>query len=554
MKSTRLFLLFITLITLHAPLYPAAVPKPGLLAMAGRAMDRNDLEDFLKKQQSVIQDIEDSFKEFKSWLDSSGILQYYEELKKSYNANTSVEDKYDAYVRGNSPLKTPAGYRLAQYHPNLPKLSKVLDQYCTIADILVDDRRTTQILAKKTVNAKRIVELRKWLKDYQSKYLHPSDVKYLSATAPADVQQLSTRLENDIDNAEQQVQRLRDGFESYCTMMGIDVDKLRNKDDNGSVADSAKDMQKMAERVEGYLSALKEEDFAKALEKQTLALFSGKVDDQENPFVMNITTESNYLGCSMSTLADSLTKFTQKLITTDKMVRDAALNRGLIDQTTGAATGQSYFLDSAIPPEMDQLRNYTLGHQYCFDGYFGYWLQTILDKYSEITLCGADLVAKRYALLCRAKELSDAYLNKTKLSTVSDDLRTQQILFDPTAPNVNKAAIATALTKAITSTVVNNAIVTPITQEYAAKLAAGSPFTMALQTLRQNAPLLFSVCGKSNTIPGVSEVFLLRRTMLVISLLGAVATGTPFGPTTYTTDAFGVVPSTLFPQLDTATA
>jgi len=551
MTSTRLFLFLALLFTASLPLHgAAAAPRPGLLSMANGALNRSEFEDFLKKQQSVIQEIEDSFKEFKSWLDSSGILQYYEELKKGYNANSAIEDKYDDYIRGSSSIKTPCGYRLPRFQQNLPKLSKVLDQYCAIADILLDDRRTLQMLAKGRVNPKRIIELRKWLKEYQSKYLRPTDTKYLTAVASPEIQQLSTRLENDIDAAEQQIHRLRDGFESYLGMMGIDIDLLRKEDE----LESAKEMQKMAARVEEYLEGIEDDAFAKALEKQMSALFSGKVEDRENPFTMPITTESSYLGCAMDVLADTLSTFMQKLVTTEKMIRDAALNKNLVAAATGISSGKPYFVESATPPEMEQLRNYSLGHQYCFEGYFGYWLQAILNKYSEITLSGADTVAKRYTLLCRANELRQAYLNKTKLTTVSDDLGKQQILFDPTAPSVNKAAIVAAFSKALTPSIVNNSIATPITQEYAAKMAADSTFVLALQTLKQNAPLLFTVCGKSNVIPGVAEVFLLRRTMLVISLLGALSTGAPFGPATYTTDIFGAVPPALFPQLVTATA
>ncbi|MDQ5890429.1 MAG: hypothetical protein QG604_303 [Candidatus Dependentiae bacterium] len=526
----------------------AMMPYQQPTGVFGALAARHDLEnrkDARQGQSEGIANIEKEVHRFTLWLGEEKILDLYKDTCAQYNANLAIESNYVKYIQTastSSLVRAPAGYRLAEYRPIFPKLSDIMDKYEKIQSILATHKELgASTLMYKLTSCKRIVELVDLITDYEGKYIVPRDPRDIPAGPD-----IKARLEKQkalVDNAQAKISTIRDGLSLYLSVMGIAQDGLA--DDLHDLRDMAKDVEDIldSEEVTG-----KKLDGGRSFGEQIANLISDRYatgpDPKLNPFLMPIAGPSDrFIGVPLSDLKQEIIVYRSSLLTAAEKIRKKAVPKeSILDKTTPTKPNE-YFNEGMIPPAMDRLENGTMVHRAMAPGYLGYWLQRIVDRLHEITLLGTDIIDGRLQLLNIQKKLNDGCL--TTCTTLFNTLTNEAIIKDCTATNINIAHITAALQENEEGI----ADVQKATGQTCQSILGSA--TKTLTTLQKDVPLLFSVrIDKTPDARPVIELYKLRRTLLILSLLNALANKKPFSPSTYTSDVFGAVPASLFPAIE----
>lgn len=506
--------------------------RPGMMNMMNNNMNNANNASFKKEQNGQIDDITQEILKFTQWLDTTGLLEYYDHLKDDYNANKDIENKYSDYIKSTntSIIKAPAGYRLPKYRYAFTPLSEVLNKYSQVMDILDDGKRAANAAARSIVDARRIVELTDWIRDYAKKYNDETasfDIKASIDKAQADVKVVRNRIDN-----------VRASLELYLDQMGISLDELRK---------NPNDMKDMAQDVEKLIKELNEDPLVINIQKRVVQQYSGTFDPANTPFVfpLNDPTKTTFVDLSFEEINEKVTDLRIRLFSLDSNIRGQAMQTGNIGTDLTPLAPKQYFTDRYIPPSLDEMQNSTLVHEYMFDGYLGYWLQNIVNVLHEIKLAGLDIMINRLALKNIATTIDANYLS-ILTSMAPAAVQTMPIITDHTADEID------ILTLKTTEFISKDTFVTKYKNDYTPEMQEVKKKIVLLQ---KATPLIFSLYEQGPPLRiAVPEVLNLHRTLLLTSLAHALCTGQLFSPATYKESPLGLVPASIWPRITAAVA
>ncbi len=495
--------------------------RPGLLG----ALTAQDPAKTAKEQNASIANLKEEVNKFTEWLNKTGILEMYTRIKDDYNSNADIEKRYGDAMRSTSTasIKPPAGYRLPKHRYHFTPLSDVLEKYALVIDVLDEGKRLENTVARNIVDAKRLVELRDWLRDHEKKYLLTTGDEQAVANS---IKALSTEINN-----------ARSGIELYLDMMGLSLEELK---------DNPNDLKDMAQDVEGLLKTLNENELAKALETLVVQRYSGNADAKTNPFTFPLddATITDFAGIPFEQLSDKIIEYRQLLFSLDMNIRNQAMQKSNVGTDLTPLAPKKYFAENFVPPSLDQMQNSTLVHEYMFDGYLGYWLQTIVNKLHELKLAGTEIIITRLKLKDIAQDIHTQYLGML-LSMASPAVQNMPIMINHAHDEI---AIAPLKQESFLTA-------QTFTKKYATDFANDmQKIKSTLSSLQKTTPLVFSLHTADTAQPVVKEIILLRRTLLLTSLFNALLTEQPFSPATYTTDVMETIPAYVWPTLVTVTA
>jgi hypothetical protein len=506
--------------------------QQGFMGQMNANADARKAKDFKKEQTGQIDDITQEVLKFTQWLDTTGLLEYYDHLKDDYNANNDIEKRYADYIKGAGPasgIKVPAGYRLPKFRYNITPLSEVMHKYLKVMDILDDTKRPENIAARSIVDARRIVELTDWCRDYAKKYNDDTasfDVKIALDKALTDIKVIRDRVDN-----------VRASLELYLDAMGISLDELRK---------NPNDLKDMASDVEGLIKDLMRDEEIKGIQSLVVQRYSNTYDTATNPFIfpLNDPTKTSYAGISLSDLIEKMPTIRERLFALDSNIRSQAMQSGNIGTDLTPLSPKHYFVEKFVPPSLNEMQASSLIHEYMYDGYLGYWLQNIVNILHEIKLAGLDIMETRLKLAAITTKLNNDYLG-ILTSVAPPEIQNMPIFTDLTADSLDLAALKETSFISVAT----------FKQKFAADYAKDITEVKKQITLLQKAtPLVFSLyqTDPPATIL-VPEVLALRRIMLLDSLAYALTNNQPFSPKSYREDVLGDLPACVWPAL-TSTA
>jgi|GEM_PF-5080626 len=511
--------------------------QPGMLGRLRNEATQGEKEDFLKQQSTKLADLDRDTDEFNRWVESEGLLTYYKRVLDTYNENKTIEKEYTDYMVAaakqspskTKPLTPPAGYRLPAYRHMFVPLSEVLDKLDKINDTLSSEFFHMPSLPG--VKAKKIDELRDRIKEYESKYLRPSDRDVREFAAPPDMVAKVESIKNVLESTENTLENVRTGLMNYLVMMGI------SDAEHSALRENPNDMKDMAKKVEDQLKELTKLPVATELQKIIYARYSSTPNLNQNPFLLPITATTTFLGAPLEKLNATINEHTAALMAANQFIRGKAVPQKDLIETITPKEPAVYFIESFIPPDINSMMQNSNVHEYMFKGYLGYWLQQIINQMFELKLSGSKVVASRMTL----KELANAAQNSmiAPLLIQFPDLKTIPLITDCTAPTISLPALKQALSTGFT--------------EPAEK---GAALLQQLESFIKN-PDTSKKINEMRELPTeifyTTEGILFRKTLLVISLLAACALANPdaktisWTPESYTTDICGQVPLSLFP-------
>jgi hypothetical protein len=506
--------------------------QPTMLGRLRSEFSQEEKEDFLKNQSTKLADLDRDADEFNRWVEREGLLTYYKRVLDMYNDNQKIEKEYTEYMLAASKapasktaaLTPPAGYRLPQHRHTFAPLSEVLDKLDKINDTLSSDFFHGPNIPG--ITSKKIDELRDRVKEYESKYLRPSDRDVREFAAPPDMVAKVENIKNTLESTENALENVRTGLMNYLVEMGI------SDAENSGLREHPNDMKDMAEAVEEHLQQLANLPVAQELKKTMYARYSSTPNLNQNPFLMPLTPTTTFLGATLDTLPQTVAEHTAALMAENQFIRDKAVpKRDVIDAATPTEP-TIYFIETFIPPDITSMMQNSNVHEYMFKGYLGYWLQQIINQVFELRLSGATILTarltfKKLAEAARTQMLAPLLINFPDLAAIP-------IVADCTNQTVSLSAIKQALTSG-----------------FADLATTGAALTAQLTAFQKDPAVIKQIKAATDQVPEVlqtEEGITLRKTLLVLSLLAACAqNNTNWGPSTYTNDLCGPIPTVLFP-------
>jgi hypothetical protein len=376
------------------------------------------------------------------------------------------------------------------------------------------------------MKAKKIDELRDRIKEYESKYLRPSDRDVREFAAPPDMVAKVENIKNTLETTENTLENVRTGLMNYLVIMGI------SDAEDSELRQNPNDMKDMVQSIEEHLKKLAQLPLAQELQKLMYARYSSAPHINHNPFALPLTPTTTFLGVPLEKLTAAISEHISALMAENQFIREKAVPQKDMIETVTPKDPAVYFIESFIPPDISSMMQNSTVHEYMFKGYLGYWLQQIINQMFELTLSGHTIISSRLTLKTLAES---AY--KTMISPLLlhfPDLAAIPLIADCTTQTVSLPAILKALEAGFASPEEQGALLT--TQR--AAFEGNEQARKQIQTmLEQNPEVLLTAEGS-----------LLRKTLMVIALLAACAQKSPtWGPDTYTKDLCGPVPPALFP-------
>jgi hypothetical protein len=505
--------------------------QPGMLGRLRNEATQGEKEDFLKQQTTKLADLDRDTDEFNRWVESEGLLTYYKRVLDTYNENKTIEKEYTDYMVAaakqspskTKPLTPPAGYRLPAYRHTFAPLSEVLDKLDKINDTLSSEFFNAPSLPG--VKAKKIDELRDRIKEYESKYLRPSDRDVREFAAPPDMVAKVESIKNILESTENTLENVRTGLMNYLVIMGV------SDAEHSELRENPNDMKDMAKNVEEHLKELAQLSMAKELQKVMYARYSSTPNLIQNPFLMPITSTATFLGVPLEKLNTTINEHTAALMAANEFIREKAVPQKNLIETATPKDPAVYFIESFIPPDISSMMQNSNVHEYMFKGYLGYWLQHIINQMFELKLSGSKVVTSRLTL----KELADGARSSMidPLLIQFPDLKAIPLITDCSAPTISLSALKQALSTGFTDPAEKG---TALAEQFNSFIR--NPETIKkIQEIRELSPEIFLT----------TEGLLFRKTLLVISLIAACAQNKQLTPEFYTTDICGQVPLSLFP-------
>jgi len=511
---------------------PQRGQQPGFMGSMNANAEAKKAKDFKKEQTGQIDDITQEVLKFTQWLDTTGLLEYYDHLKDDYNANKDIENRYADYIKSPGPasgIKVPAGYRLPKFRYSFTPLSEVMDKYLKIMDILDDSKRPENSAARTIVDARRIVELTDWCRDYAKKYNDDTasyDVKNALEKALAEIKTIRDRIDN-----------VRASLELYLDFMGISLDELRK---------NPNDLKDMAQDVEGLIKDLMKDDEIKGIQSLVVQRYSNTYDPASSPFMfpLNDPTKTSYAGISLSEFIEKIPAIRQRLFALDSNIRGQAMQSGNIGTDLTPLSAKHYFTEKFVPPSLEEMQASSQVHEYMYDGYLGYWLQNIVNVFHEMKLAGLDIIDTRLKLAAITTKLNNDYLG-ILISIAPAEIQNMPIFTELTSNSIDVAALKQTSFLSVAT------FKEKFTADYAKDIAETKKQSALLQ---KATPLVFSLyqADPPATIL-VPEVLALRRIMLLNSLAYALTNNQLFSPKNYREDALGIMPPCVWPSLATNT-